>query len=214
MFEPKMMVVPLLFVAQFGLVRWSGHNELRPPAPFPSSFPSAFAGWRRLAVDPASTEQAESLKADALLNWTYFHPRDSSESTVNLFVAWYRSQNEVDAFVHRPEVCLPGNGWNIQSTSTIKIDRPDRAISATKDVISKGTERQVVLYWYQTPQRATADLWQLKFGLALDLLRERRSDVALVRVVTRIDQDTDSATRVAVGFARNAFPFLCSWLPR
>lgn len=214
MFKLTTILVPVLFVAQCALVHWAGHAEMRPAPPNPASFPTEFAGWHRIMVDPSSTEQAATLKTGALLNWTYIHPHDGSLTSATLLVAWFSSQRDGDAFVHRPEVCLPGSGWNIQSTNKTKIDAADGAISATRDVIAKREDRQVVLYWYQTPKRAAADLWELKFGLAVDLITERRSDVALVRVATRSDEGTESATRVAVGFARSAFPLLRSWLPR
>lgn len=212
MFESKTLLVPVILLAQYALVHWARQAEVRPAAPNPASFPTEFAGWSRFAVDPLSEAQATTLKAAALLNWTYMR-RDASLGSANLFVAWFPSQKDGDAFIHRPEVCLPANGWSVQTSNTTKIDAAEGTISATEDVIAKGPDRQVVLYWYQTPRRAAADLWQLKFGLAMDLLRARRSDVALVRVVTPINQGTESSRSAAIGFARSAYPVLRDWLP-
>lgn len=208
------ILVPALLLAQFTLVHWAEGTEMRPAPPNPASFPASFAGWRQFIVDPSSAEQAASIKAGAVLTWTYFRTAGASNANANLFVAWFASQRGGDAFVHRPEVCLPGNGWIIQSRSTTTIDAAGGSISATRDVVAKGEDRQVVLYWYQTPRRAAANLWELKMGLAADVLSARRSDVALVRVVTPIDARGDeSATKVAAEFARDAFPVLRGWLP-
>ena len=51
-------------------------------------------------------------------------------------------------------------------------------------IVSHGEERDLVYYWYQNPHRVTANEYLSKFYLIWDALRYRRSDEALVRVIT------------------------------
>jgi hypothetical protein len=53
--------------------------------------------------------------------------------------------------------------------------------------------RVVVLYWYQTPQRVIAGEWAAKFWLISDAVRERRTDIALVRLLVWSTHEGDEA---------------------
>ena len=52
--------------------------------------------------------------------------------------------------------------------------------------MGKGTERQLVLYWYWAHDRAVASEYWAKVYLVGDSIRMNRSDGALVRVNTPI----------------------------
>jgi EpsI family protein len=204
-------LAPVLLAAQCLLALWAVKAEHPPHAPRPDSFPSTFGKWRRVAVMPASLDEQKLLNAGALVDWSFV--QESSPVTLNLLIAWYPSQRAADPFIHRPDVCLPGNGWSIASDRRLVISTVSDAIAATQYVISKGGERQVVLYWYQTHYRAAADLWELKLGMALDVFRSRRSDVALVRLSTHSSGDIVAASQLDFAFARDLAPFIHEWFP-
>jgi EpsI family protein len=73
----------------------------------------------------------------------------------------------------------------------------------------------VVLYWYQNSRRVIAGEWAAKFFVVADSLRAKRTDTALVRIVTWSTNETDeAATMIAAGFARNLYPSLREYLPQ
>ena len=53
-------------------------------------------------------------------------------------------------------------------------------------VVQRGPERLLILYWYQSHGRVIASEYAAKFFLVADAVRMRRSDTAIVRVVTPI----------------------------
>lgn len=55
---------------------------------------------------------------------------------------------------------------------------------AKRYVVSKGGQRQLVLYWFQAHGRAVASEYWAKYYLMYDSIRMNRSDGALVRLMT------------------------------
>src|SRR5229473_2935100 len=89
------------------------------------------------------------------------------------------------------------------------------AIDVNRYIVINGKQRAIVLYWYQTPRRAIAREWAAKLWLVADAVRDRRTDVALVRVTVWSSEGQDeSATASAVGFVRGVYPLLRETLPR
>jgi EpsI family protein len=81
-------------------------------------------------------------------------------------------------------------------------------------IVQRGEEKSLVLYWYQTPNRVIASEFEAKYYLVLDSIRYRRSDTALVRVVTPVvDGDEDAATKAAIRFVQSFFGPLRQYLP-
>jgi hypothetical protein len=57
--------------------------------------------------------------------------------------------------------------------------------------------------------------WATKFWVVADSVRIKRTDTALIRVVTWSTNETDqAATLIAAGFARNLYPALREYLPQ
>jgi len=73
-----------------------------------------------------------------------------------------------------------------------------------------------VLYWYQAHGRATPSEYWAKFYLVSDAIRMNRSDGALVRVVTVLQngESPEAAEGRAVGFAQRIIPILDEYIPR
>jgi EpsI family protein len=87
---------------------------------------------------------------------------------------------------------------------------------ANRYVIAKGTDRQLVLYWYLAHDRAIASEYWAKFYLVTDSIRLNRSDGSLVRVTTslRPDETTDAAQARLISFAAKFTPLLNQYVPR
>jgi EpsI family protein len=81
-------------------------------------------------------------------------------------------------------------------------------------VVEHGDNRSVVLYWYQSRDRAVASEYTAKFWVIADAIRYNRTDTALVRVVVPIvDRDQDGATRTAVDFVKAFYGTIREYLP-
>ena len=207
------VLVPVFLALQAGLVYSVTFGERPPAAPDLTAFPAALAGWEKIREDPIEPDVAALLGADRLLNWTYLRPPSNVGS--NLFVAWFQSLRGGASQPHSPQVCLPGSGWTSVVSEEIPLDTPAGTIPVRHYVISRGPERAVVLYWYQSPRRVVANEWAAKFWVMADAARDRRTDTALVRVVVwNGGQSDEETTSTAKGFARAAYPVLRGMLPR
>jgi len=81
-------------------------------------------------------------------------------------------------------------------------------------VIQKGLDKQVVLYWYQSPRRVVAGEWAAKLSLVADAVRDKRTDTALLRVIAwSTPGHDDEATSAATALARSVYPLLRQLIP-
>jgi EpsI family protein len=213
MFDARIMVAPVFLLTQALLVHWAAGKERAPAPPALSGFPAELSGWRELREDPIAADVATELKADRLLSRSY--TRTSTGSVAGLFVAWFQSQRIGAGQPHSPKVCLPAAGWTPVSTGEVTFDTAAGSITVNRYIVVTAGLRDVVLYWYQGPQRVTAGEWSAKLWLMADALRYKRTDTALVRIVVPSGPGDDrEATAAATGFARNLYPLLRESLPR
>jgi EpsI family protein len=206
-------LVPLFLGAQMLVVHVAASGERRPLPPALARFPAAFGQWKLFHDDPIDAATRRELGADRLVSQTYIE--SPTGSVASLLVAWFQTQREGARQPHSPRVCLPAGGWTPRIVDQITVATFAGAITVNRYIANKGEQRAVILYWYQTPRRVIAGEWAAKFWLAADALRDKRTDTALVRVITWPARGGDEpATAAAVGFARNMYPMLREYLPR
>jgi EpsI family protein len=168
------------------------------------------ASWNQVEEGVVDEETRAVLKADDLLNRTYA----SGAAGANLFVAAFRSQRNGKA-PHSPKNCLPGNGWTPMKSDEIALDVGGaQPIVVNRYVVAHGDERSLVMYWYQSRDRAVASEYAAKFWVVADAIRLNRTDTALVRVVVPIfNRDEEAAGRAAADFVRSFYGTLRGYLP-
>jgi len=175
-----------------------------------SMLPGTLGSWKLLQEGVIDQETRDILKADDLLNRFY----SSGNQGANLFVAAFRSQRNGKA-PHSPKNCLPGSGWTPLNSGTVAID-VGRAmpIVVNRYVVAHGDDRSLVLYWYQSRDRAIASEYTAKFWVVVDAMRLNRTDTALVRVVVPIvNRDEDAAAKSATDFVKAFYGTLREYLP-
>ena len=132
-----------------------------------------------------------------------------------LFVAAFRTQRNGKA-PHSPKNCLPGSGWVKLSSGELAIDVGRAApITVNRYVVAYGSQqRDLVLYWYQSRDRAVADEYKAKFWVMADAIRLNRTDTALVRVIVPVaNRDEAKAQATATGFVKSFYSTLLDYLP-
>jgi EpsI family protein len=132
-------------------------------------------------------DEKDVLRADDYLTRQY---AAAPNKTASLFVAYFQSQRAGQT-PHSPKNCLPGAGWSWSVADTIRVNIAGRVqpIEINRYVVSKGDERAVVLYWYQSRDRVIASEYRAAAFTAWDALRYNHTDTELVRVVTPVTQD-------------------------
>lgn len=177
-----------------------------------SGFPVILGEWG--GTDLFLDEQTRRVLGDGdFLSRLY---RSTSQPYLDLFVAYFPTQR-TGSTIHSPQNCLPAAGWAPLEHSRIALRGADgRPAIVNRYVIAKGTDRQVVLYWYQSNGRVVASEYWAKIYLVVDSVRRNRSDGALVRVVTPKLQDEalESADNRARSFAELVLAKMDPYVPR
>jgi len=208
--SPPVMAATLLIVLQGALIYSAVRPEAIPVGRSLSMLPGTLGSWKLLQEGVIDQETRDILKADDLLNRFY----SSGNQGANLFVAAFRSQRNGKA-PHSPKNCLPGSGWTPLNSGTVAID-VGRAmpIVVNRYVVAHGDDRSLVLYWYQSRDRAIASEYTAKFWVVVDAMRLNRTDTALVRVVVPIvNRDEDAAAKSATDFVKAFYGTLREYLP-
>jgi len=204
-------VVSVAFLVPAALASAQGvaHVEA-PPARQPFlDFPMRVQDWVGL---PLVMEQTylDTLKFDDYLLADY---RRDGQPSVNLYVAYYRSQKKGQS-AHSPRTCIPGGGWEITSHEGLELDDV-RPLTVNRVAIQKDDQKQIVLYWFQQRGRILANEYLVKWYLLWDAVTRQRTDGALVRLTTAVGPGEQEAAgeRRLVAFSRSVHPLLPRYVP-
>jgi exosortase D (VPLPA-CTERM-specific) len=156
------------------------------------NFPLHLGKWQG-RNDYLSQEYLDGLRLTdyTLINYA---PKESG-GNVNFYSAYYQSQRK-GVSVHSPKGCIPGDGWQItqfgqNAISDIKLE--GNPIEVNRAVIQKGTNRQLVYYWFQQRGRSITNEYLVKWYLFYDAIAMNRTDGSLIRLVTSVGEGEDIA---------------------
>ncbi len=191
-------------VLAFGAVMTLSSNAQRGlplRSPLGSAIPVQIAGYggRDLSL---SAEERRLAGVTSYLLRAYLAPDTALHpSSFSLYVGYYDRQTEGQT-IHSPKNCLPGDGWEPLTSGTAFIPASGGPVSVNRYIIQNGSQRALVLYWYQGRGRVVANEYAVKWDLLRDSALRRRSDEALVRLVFPVTDSEDRAFATAVRVAR------------
>jgi EpsI family protein len=176
-------------------------------------FPAQVGDWKQRRADvrfDAATEAV--LRADDYVLRDYAR---ADGRTASLYIGYYATQRS-GATYHSPLNCMPGSGWTLSAHDVIKIEPVGGApaFEANRYVIQNGTERHLLVYWYQGRGRAVASEYWDKVYTVWDSARLRRSDGSMVRVLVPIGKSEAEAVESAVSIAAGVAPELPRFVPQ
>jgi exosortase D (VPLPA-CTERM-specific) len=181
------------------------------------TFPTEFEGW----IGHKSQMDPEIWKRVGGQEYVLIDYHKSGESSLNFYVAYYEYQRKAGDFVHSPRLCLPGSGWFVEenrvrhlSRATVR-DGAEQKLQINELVISKNGERQLVYFWYQGRGRNFTNEYAAKIYMVWDGLWRRRTDGALVRLITSLPtgECVDDGRKKMDPFALAAAAALDDFLP-
>ncbi|MEX0645067.1 MAG: VPLPA-CTERM-specific exosortase XrtD [Parvularculaceae bacterium] len=147
-----------------------------------AAVPQEFAGWRAevLAMDPSV---AEALAADDTIVANLVSPEGE---LVNIYLAYLDAQRDGRSW-HSPRQCIPGGGWQIVKHDILKRKTVNgRSMAYNRLIIQQRDHQQLVYYWYDQRGRKLANEFVMKFWLIFDAVTRKRSDGAMVRLITPV----------------------------
>jgi EpsI family protein len=212
----KRFYVLLLLLVMSGVVinLWQSAGEAKVSRSPLKELPAQIGSWRQVGADyrfDAETERV--LRADDYLSRAY----TTGEGRVaNLYVGYYATQRN-GATYHSPLNCLPGTGWTMSEPGKITIvpKGGGQSFEANRYIIEQGSDRALMVYWYQGRGRAVASEYWGKIYTVVDSIGRRRSDGAMVRVMVPLpkEQSEQAALDAATNLAAEVAPLLSSYVP-
>ncbi|MBW9258299.1 MAG: VPLPA-CTERM-specific exosortase XrtD, partial [Candidatus Thiodiazotropha sp. (ex. Lucinisca nassula)] len=177
------------------------------------SFPLKIGNWEG-DDDILEEKYLRSLKLDDYIIGDY---SNLSGSIVNFYTAYYSSQQAGSA-AHSPRSCIPGGGWQIYEVK--QVDLPElyvngEQLKVNRLVIMRGESKKLVYYWFQQRGRIMTNEWLVKWYLFMDGLTKHRTDGALVRLTTNINngEEWEDGDKRLVDFAGEMVPLLDVYIP-
>ncbi|HQU81816.1 MAG TPA: VPLPA-CTERM-specific exosortase XrtD [Pyrinomonadaceae bacterium] len=176
-----------------------------------AEMPQTLGDWRQKGSEIRFGEQTESVLR--VSDYTMREFLDSKNRLANIYVGYYASQR-TGATYHSPQNCLPGAGWVMKEPEIIEIKTADgKTFNANRYIIENGVYKEVMIYWYQGRGRIEPSEYRDKINTVLDSILRRRSDGALVRVMTSVGNDETQATEAAKDLSAKIAEKLSEYVP-
>jgi EpsI family protein len=199
-----------LLVGASLLLHSVSHGETVVPHRALGELPQTISGWS--GTDQLLQDKiVQTLGVSDYISRAYASPQ---RGTIDLYVGYYANQRTGDT-IHSPKNCLPGAGWDPVRSRYITLPVPDGGqIVVNEYVIQQGLDRQLVFYWYQGRGRVIANEYSGKFWMVADALSRNRTDGALVRLVTPMNDGEAQAQARLTEFTEVLFPLLQNLIPK
>ncbi len=191
---------------------WERAGEARVERRPLRDFPTQLGAWRQAGADQRFDKETESvLRADDYVMRNYALP---DGRVASFYVGYYGTQRN-GATYHSPLNCLPGSGWTMSQSGGIRITPGGGApaFEANRYIVQKGGDRHLLVYWYQGRGRAVASEYWGKIYTVLDSMRRRRSDGAMVRVMTPVGKSEEAALASVADLAAQVASVLPAYVP-
>lgn len=156
-----------------------------------------------------------SPETESVLKTTDYTMREyvADGRLANLYIGYYASQ-KTGATYHSPQNCLPGSGWEMRKPEIVTIRTPSgKSFEANRFIIENGKYKEVMIYWYQGRGRTQASEYTDKIYTVLDSVSRRRSDGAMVRVMTAVGNSEKDATAAAIDLSASLSEVLPEFVP-
>lgn len=170
-----------------------------------AEFPLTIDSWqgRHIPVEPGIMK---ALQADETLHVNYYDPAGVK---INLWIAYYANVPMAGG-IHSPMLCLTSGGWDLRQRGTVAIS-PQKSV--TYMVMHEMNQDMLVNYWYIQQHRWLTSLYAYKFNMIFDKLIHRRSDAALVRLITPLEPSREAAQARLTEFAARLATILPRFIP-
>ena len=219
MIGARFVAVAALMAATLAVLDLRSDKDRVPPHAPLETMPETIGAWhgQDYALDP---EVLQVLGEGSFLNRVYSEPASAGTASypagpVGLFIGYFPTQRTGQA-IHSPQNCLPGAGWTFLSSHPMTLtDVHGKTYDVGEYLITNGTVRQEVLYWYRAHGRSISNEYRAKFYMILDAMRYNRTDGALVRVITPLapGETEQQVHDRAVAFTAQLAPMLPEYIP-
>jgi EpsI family protein len=185
------------FVSYFGGAKEDSSIKMK-------NLPRTIGEWRSEDI-PLNSRVYQLLETKNLIMREYKNPQGQA---INLYIIYSLTNRKV---VHAPEICLQGDGGTIVDKSSVLIDN---SFSAVKLLLEKKLSRELVVYWFRIAGLNTSNLLKQQLKMVFNQVRGKPSSIALVRVITNIENDDEKEALSKIkSFCSLLMPLLPQYVP-
>jgi EpsI family protein len=206
----RLWITVAILCGAFALLHTVSHGEpVVAHAPL-EELPYTLGPWSG-EEHPLQERIVQAVSVSDYTNRLYFEPQ---APPVQLYIGYYASQRTGDT-IHSPKNCLPGAGWDpVRSGYAAVRLGSGQQILVNEYVIQQDQKLQMVFYWYQGRGRVVASEYAGKLWMVTDAILRNRTDGALVRLITPMNDGEEPARARLVRFTEVLFPYLNELLPQ
>ncbi len=202
------LLVALILVAAGGLLTLKIAEPPRVPLlQSLDHFPLQLGSWqgRRTYMDPEIFEKTE---ADSYLDADFSSP---GQEPVSFYLAHYEIQGGAGGLGHNPGACMTGTGWTTLESGVTEI-APGYPVNYL--VLERSKQRLLVYWWniHQGQWLSLSSARYYKLYTIYNALRNRRTDWALVRLITPVNNNLNAARDRLDTFAHLVAPILTQFI--
>jgi exosortase D (VPLPA-CTERM-specific) len=177
------------------------------------TFPEQIDGWQ------GKRNKLEKIYLDALTGMSDYIISDYTKENeqINFYTAYYDAQTSGSS-IHSPRSCIPGGGWVINTHEVIEVgvvESTGKALFVNRVEIQIADQKQLVYYWFQQRGRILTNEYLTKWYLFYDSITKNRTDGALVRLTTRVNnvKGSKEADKLLQKFALQITDLLPEYIP-
>ncbi len=129
---------------------------------------------------------------------------------VTVYIAYYDTLDSSD-MAHAPEVCYPGQGWKITSSSDVPFVLSGNNARVKRMVIEKDSAREVVYSWWETGNRVFPyNSWYHLYQI-LNKFTFKDTSSIWVRISSETNGDSGQGEEMIRLFCKDAAPLLANY---
>ena len=209
-FDIRYFIVIMLISGTIFYSQLMSHGKPIPILKSLKNFPKQIGSWSG-ETNRFSQAVYDNLGVDdsVLINY-----KNDNEDTISMYVGYYETQKQGE-IIHSPKNCMLGSGWQPIYISEIDISLDSRKIPVMKMILEKKSQKMVVLYWYQSGNRAIANEYIQRIYFVYDSIRYNRTNAAFIRFTSPVlNNDYENAVKVLERFVKETIPILDDFLPK
>ncbi|AMD91812.1 hypothetical protein AXF15_00870 [Desulfomicrobium orale DSM 12838] len=209
--QPLVAGLLLILLAHGYLGYREATPDILPEAKPLASFPLTFDGWngRGIAMEQRFIDTLD------FTDYVQIDYQNNQGRMVDFYVAWYQSQSKGES-IHSPETCLRGGGWEFLQSQATELNLPGHApMRVNRALLDQNGQRMLSYFWFPARGRYLTNGLELKLYTFWDSLTKRRSDGALVRLITPLypqESEQDGEARLH-DLLQHIIPVLENLLP-
>ncbi len=179
-------------------------NAQQGPEKFGLDLPRNFGRFSQLGADiPISENVKKALQTSSILTRDY---RAYNGRLIQLTVV---HASATRGSLHFPEVCLVGNGWELQQQYMAPVGF---SFTAKRLVLTKGPKNEAILYWFKTGDELTGNFFLNSWHWAREQIMFRTPSSTMIRLSTPVRQgDYEGGFQALEDFALQFAPLFAKF---